>query len=1576
MDKINSNIEIWKKKLLDTSKRNRSINFKPTKSSTLRIVYPNANDFFELLEEKGVEIANLFADENDDEFDVSEKTLLSENEKIEEDEYIIVHGIKLEKKDSYSKEELLPAIYSFNSNLKKINKTNYIFSDSSRKKQRNALSNILKKSRLFMEENAINIMHIAVGFLNWYESLDSKVVIKSPLFLLPAELQQEQFDSPFKLIFNDTEILLNTSLIKMMESEYKMDFNFYVDNEKDYLDNYISYKELLKSKFTDKRWFIEDDIHIGIFSFSKINMVKDIEENKSQLLDNKFIQLLTGEESDYEDDGRIYTEQELDQLIVPKDYFQALDADSSQELAIQAAVSGKSFVLQGPPGTGKSQTITNIISELISRGKRVLFVAEKKAALDVVYNNLKSEYSLPLHNSQIDKKVIIQELNKALIERQEVGEIPSDRLHKLDFKFTASRKKLSEYADSLLKKRPPLDKNIYEIYGLFFKYANAEDIKFNLKNLLEINFAKLNELETYVNEFEKVLKTLKYEVKSNTWYGLKNRNLGLNESENLELIIQKTNDESILLFNKVNEITNNLEFEDHYNFSRLNDLVEFIEHLQIMPLLDKNIINEVENNSYLLHIEKDIIKYQRYLNISDANLNLHDELKTLYDFDVYSTDANHIYRVFRSHTGFIKRLFSSQYKKAKRDLLLYQKTPRKKYKLLREDIEKIKTYIDNNELLEKLKQEITYKHFVTDDLCQLNSSINSLKWYGVFFGMLENKGFKFKENVVTNLEEIFNQNQFVKNDLDILKNMIERVGHLSKELQSYFAIDFRNFMNTSIKDLIDISKTMLHNFGSIQDYIALNNAYDRGHKEGVSEFYDNILSSLYKNGYWNIFLRRYYLSIIDNIQSQDEIINQFSRDIFDSVQKDFKSADKEMIRLAKFHVDTLIAKNTPSIDGLEGLNHGVLTLRREAQKSRKIMPIRKLFEEIPDLILTLKPCLMMSPLSVSSYLRSTEYKFDTVIFDEASQVRPESSLGAIYRSKQVIIVGDKEQLPPTNFFETVEDDNESELDASSFDSILDLASGILKPISLKWHYRSKFEDLIQTSNREIYKDLITFPSRSVASNREGIDFVKVDGVYVDRQNAAEAQKVAELVYEHFTRFKENRSLGIVTFGEAQQKAIENALYRVRKEHPELEPYFNHSKQEPFFVKNIETVQGDERDTIIISIGYGPEPISRNVSMNFGPLNRDGGYRRLNVAITRAKYNVILVTSISDSDIDLNRTQARGMRFLKKYLTFAEHGYDDKVDNLDYDANFDSPFEEDVFNEIEKMGYTVQKQLGSSGYKIDLVVRHPIINSSYILGIECDGAIYHSSKSARDRDRLRQEVLESRGWTIYRIWSTDWFKFKNREVERLKKAILNALNDFNKQKPKEEETLDVEIKKCKKAGKKVDFLVYPSYQKLQSQYASYDAAIILEKILLDIAPIHILEVQKLVPPFYDRQKYTSVVDSNFQNDFNYIISRKGTLKKIGDYIIAVNQPIKFRQTIESSSRRDFDNIHKEEIISGIVELLTIVEIVRLDDFVSQFIEYCGFKKSSEDIRNRLMTILKTLQKQNKIIIKKDIVEIIK
>lgn len=454
-------------------------------------------------------------------------------------------------------------------------------------------------------------------------------------------------------------------------------------------------------------------------------------------------------------------------------------------------------------------------------------------------------------------------------------------------------------------------------------------------------------------------------------------------------------------------------------------------------------------------------------------------------------------------------------------------------------------------------------------------------------------------------------------------------------------------------------------------------------------------------------------------------------------------------------------------------------VRREGEKKRRHIPVRDLMDQARDVIQAIHPCFMMSPLAVSQYLPS-DIQFDVVIFDEASQVMPGDAVNCIYRGAALIAAGDQKQLPPTSFFmaSTVGDEDDEEEDlASDYESVLDLmkSSGSFNAITLRWHYRSRHEHLIAFSNASFYESkLVTFPSAVDHDDHLGVKLHQVNGTYRRsgaRDNPDEAKAVAARVINHFDN-RPGESVGVVAFSAAQRDTIENALTLARAERPELENHFAEDRLDGLFVKSLEEVQGDERDVIILSVGYGPDENGK-VYSNFGPINQKGGHRRLNVAVTRARKLVEVVSSVSASQI--GETGSEGVRHFRRYLDYAERGPAALALELGPEGrDTESPFEDAVIDVIRGMGFDARPQVGVAGYRIDIGVIHPDRPGAFLLGVECDGAQYHSSRTARDRDRLRHEVLEGLGWRLHHIWGTAWYRNRDHEIDRLRKVLEEQL----------------------------------------------------------------------------------------------------------------------------------------------------------------------------------------------------------
>lgn len=604
---------------------------------------------------------------------------------------------------------------------------------------------------------------------------------------------------------------------------------------------------------------------------------------------------------------------------------------------------------------------------------------------------------------------------------------------------------------------------------------------------------------------------------------------------------------------------------------------------------------------------------------------------------------------------------------------------------------------------------------------------------------------------------------------------------------------------------IEMGKVADHYDAAIADFTSLSKWLDyvetrkECNEQGISDFTQRIaeldnsiadVTDAFERGFYSNWL----LAQLDGVPS----VQGFRRRIQDQRVEHFAMLDAKQYIIARKRIRSKIIQTYPDLNRVARAGSELGILCHEMDKKKRVMPIRKLFKSIPNLLLTLKPCLMMSPLSVAYFLDANSYRFDMVIFDEASQIFPQDAIGAIFRAKQVIIAGDTKQLPPTNFFATSTSNNSEDYDDEDsteeeiYDSILEETATVLPNRTLLWHYRSKHEHLIAFSNQEIYRNnLVTFPSSNESEPDTGVEFVYVEDGYFERGgrncNVLEARRCVELVKEHIARHPE-RSLGIIAFSEKQQQAIALEIQRFRERNPEYEEFFSEGRDDEFFIKNLENVQGDERDTIIFSVGYArtkeQRANNRPMSMLFGPLGKSGGERRLNVAITRAKINIKLVSSILPSDIDLSRTESEGVKMLRSYIEFAMNGEVSLASA--HKTTKPDAFADAIARFIRNHGYKVSQHIGCSGYKIDIAIHHPSDTiERYIAGIECDGLSYASARTARDRDRLRGTVLKNMGWNMYRVWSAEWYKNPEVEGRKLLDFIAQAARECEERIRKQE-----------------------------------------------------------------------------------------------------------------------------------------------------------------------------------------------
>jgi very-short-patch-repair endonuclease len=731
----------------------------------------------------------------------------------------------------------------------------------------------------------------------------------------------------------------------------------------------------------------------------------------------------------------------------------------------------------------------------------------------------------------------------------------------------------------------------------------------------------------------------------------------------------------------------------------------------------------------------------------------------------------------------------------------------------------------------------------------------------------------------------------------------------------------------------------------------------------------------------------------------------FRGDSHDALIGEYQELDKRLRCLSPHHIIKQAETHRPPMDYVEP-DGELAVLRRQVHLQRRHLPVRKLLERIPNLLPRIKPIVMMSPISVSYFLPST-VKFDLVVFDEASQVLPEDAIGAIYRGTQVVVCGDAKQLPPTDFFRSAawEDDDveipEDEI-AGSFQSILDeLGAAGIPLVMLRWHYRSRHESLIAFSNARFYDwKLVTYPSSVQRDPSLGIRLEHVPhGIYDrgrTRTNRQEADRVAELIHEHFIT-NPDKTLGVVAFSEAQRDAIAQALELRMDQFPELERYVagEGDRLSGFFMKNLENVQGDERDSMIFSVGYGKDA-NGVMTMGFGPLNREGGERRLNVAITRAREKVILVSSILARDIDIQATRMQGPILLRAYLDYAERG--EEALSLPPEisgGDAESPFEEDVSSALRSLGYDIVPQVGCNRYRIDIGVVDPDYPGRFALGVECDGATYHSAASARDRDRLRQEVLEKLGWTIHRVWSPDWIMARQKEIEKLREAVQGGIERLRTREQKRAEiktptpnVIDIggvlEDNGQDSLPPEVELYVVAAFRSSPLRVSEFHAPEnrsklleYLERLVRFEGPIHRELAGRRLIEAYDINRMGSRVDEAVRDAIQEGVSTRRFREDDGFLCppeMTRVEKVRAPNPGDPRSKRKIEHISIDEIHQAIVLVLGRAHSMNKEKMKSRLADIFGFSRTGNHISERIELALQFGIEEGFITLEGDLVQL--
>lgn len=1367
------------------------------------------------------------------------------------------------------------------------------------------LIEIYKDIRKVRGALGINPYYLTLGMLEWTDK--KQKTNRAPLILIPVEITRADKVSPFQLYYAEEVVEPNHTLYQKLEEESGLVLPA-LPLELDDFDIEAYFNQLQDAVQALKGSVNKNLVTIGLFDFRKFLMYKDLtietwpEDSSPQ--NHQTISMLLRDNFKKPSLSELHRAAHIDPFIHVYDSYQIYDADSSQAIAIHDSVRGHDFIIQGPPGTGKSQTITNIIAQALGDGKKVLFVAQKKTALDVVKGNLEraglGDVCLELHGPKTKRTTFLKEIQRALDTRpMNAVSVPVDSKYLSDL-----REQLNAYC---LAMNSPINEDDETLFHSFEELLRLREV---LKDVWPLElpdhriFKNWSSSKYYqwlpkVERLQMVLLELG-PPKNNLF-----RHCSYPQNEFIvpELIQQRIREvqESINgLRDACGELTDHLGLPSPITRREINLLDYVVQIVRQSPsLYGVNI-----RSRYWYSRANEISKVVEAVGAADRLRRKYDSVMLP---DAWFKDITRLREELQGRLGFFYRIRQNFVSSVPNELkeMCRDEPP----KSVREQLELVEAIFDYQSSENTIKaQEALLKELLGDHWRGLQSDwkylSNVVNWLTKFHGAIE---------VVQKSVSIID---YVENRLNV-----EVLGHLyavmKEQLEKYSVAVSLLVKQLQLNEDKQFGKGKRFDSQSFdQQLVLLSSWYDNVHQLSDIVDYNSLVSEFEADGFhvivelsetwpsaskYLVELMKYtwHLGLIERCRKENKEIQAFNRIHQESRIQKFAQLDRQWIQKNRNDLLNIYQTDLEELHTNPDLQEQLATIKSQCMNAGTARySIRRIMAEGGDVIQKLKPVFMMSPLSVAEFLPPENIRFNLVIFDEASQIRPEDALGAIIRGEQTIVVGDRYQLPPTDFFERSRSERESLTDA---DSILDLFYIRDAPeTTLRWHYRSHHHSLIMPSNHEFYDDgLIVFPSPYTNRNDLGVKYRYIPNSVYDRggtrKNLVEAREVARATIRHIkTQTPQScLSLGVVALSIEQTQAIEYEVELLRQQHIECEWFFQDESESRFFVTNLENVQGDERDVIFISIGYGFDK-KRNLILNFGPINQPGGERRLNVLTTRARKQCVVFSSIRARDIYQRGSTNRGVRFLAEYLEYAELGTlhrsnavesdfalganalhkdlsvklfeifntrcaisdlkelcfplgidtenihvgkkgelareltwylirrnmveqlieegkrirgdidwseleelckdvlekeetvpekdnveGEVISNVRADSMFtsktnialrESYFEDDVVKTLEEYGYQVERNVGPPNSSIPIAVIDPQEKRA-LLGIEFDGPGYSLARSARDRDRLRQEILETNlKWKIHRIWIMDWYHSKKRETERLLSAI--------------------------------------------------------------------------------------------------------------------------------------------------------------------------------------------------------------
>ena len=1428
--------------------------------------------------------------------------------------------------------------------------------------------NISKLASLSIEENGANSLYIALGFLKWYEEKDNKERI-APLILIPVDLKTNMLRKTVKLVPREEDSIFNITLLEML----KQDFGIMVSgldplpiNENG--TDVTRILSIIRDAIINQRgWDVKEEAHLGTFSFKKFVLWADMKSNMETFRKNKIVSSLLERRltfsQEMEDETKFLEDALKDRRII-----YPLSSDYSQSMAVLESAEGKSFVLHGPPGTGKSQTITNIIANALMQEKKVLFVAQKMAALEVVEKRLSDlgigSFCLELHSNKAKKRDVLNQLEDA-VKIVKIKE--SENFKEIYDKTLEKKKELNSIINSIYE-MDESGNSLFSLISLHTKYASS---------------GKIIEISQFSEETEtvKAVMALNEMARLGSYVGgpYKHELTGIETLDYTPDLKTRVKELTSFDFSKISEIS--YEIIEEAGLKSIKEIEAVRDSVKSYTTLSDNIKEIVRKHgverteSELMRLETALKSYELTKSVLlerfTAGILSIDPARSLADFNDYQSK------------NIFGKLFNSN--KVLKEISSFSKSG----KVNEDDVLKILSDIDAYKKTEVEAQEAIKATENPAYILGSTSSkevydeLNRVKKINEILASVFNKERMSKTSAILFGKSTSNLRSFVDETGDAIET-IKEFTELTSFNESIEEISNGNYLRNIAKRFLEISEKT----DSLKDWISYNNSKSRAEELKLNDFTRAYAEGRLSEKEMEISYRKSTVRFLleKKLNEKSNVLKLSGRELAEKVNQ-LRILIEENRAVEKQELYFRIASRVPDLVKNETTSRELTLLRRAIKSGTKNLSIRSLFNEIPNVLSVLTPCMLMSPMSVAQYLNPDFYNFDLVVFDEASQLPTPEAIGALGRAKEAIIAGDPKQLPPTSFFEVANTEAEFDFE-EDLDNILEDALAMDMPERyLTSHYRSRHESLIEFSNRNYYENkLSTFPSPDDLVSK--VNLVQVSGTY-DRggtkQNHSEAEAVIDEIERRLMDEElRKKSIGVVTFSKVQQTLIESLLEKRQAENPELSRLLL-AQAEPLFIKNLENVQGDERDVILFSVGYGVDEKGK-ISLNFGPLNQDGGWRRLNVAISRARYEMKIFTNIEPETFNVPEGSARGVSDLRKFLLFAKNNIKTLTLSDVRERSESIDISEDIAERLRELGYKVNTSVGVSDFKLDLAVVHPEIPDRYILGIFCGGSSTQKARSASDRDILYRDVLKGLGWNIENIFVIDYFENPEKEIERIDSLIKMLMRQSNTvsseenliEKSQTDETLN-EVDQEESFEELYQLANIPEKEMPLDEFMKVSNAKDIAGDLLEIinleSPISLSLLTKRAQKIYGFSRITDRITKQIEMILNPVTVNKPIKVTENDstvYFKEGSDPknyTKYRRTLEEDDLRELSDISVTEIKNAITNVVRREGAVSEKMLIKDSLEKLGYPRinaENETLIYRIYTAMllnRDLEKDN-------------